>query len=40
MSGAQSGPQQAGRFRPELPDRKVVADWSWYQNESLSLADG
>jgi hypothetical protein len=28
--------QAAGRFRPTLPDRKVVADWSWYENEFVS----
>lgn len=28
--------QGAGRFRPSLPDRKVIADWSWYENEFVS----
>ncbi len=28
--------QPAGRFRPTLADRKVVADWSWYENEFVS----
>jgi hypothetical protein len=28
--------QPAGRFRPVRPDRKVVADWSWYENEFVS----
>jgi hypothetical protein len=32
LTGAQSGPQAPGRFRPDLPDREVVADWSWYEN--------
>jgi hypothetical protein len=32
MTGAESGPQPPGRFRPELPDEKVVGDWSWYEN--------
>lgn len=36
MTGAQSGPQEAGRFRPKLPDRKVVADWSWYENDFIN----
>jgi hypothetical protein len=31
------GPEGAtpggGRFRPELTDRKVVSEWSWYENE-------
>lgn len=33
MVGGQAGPKGPGRFRPELPGRKVVADWSWYQND-------
>ena len=32
LSGAQAGPQPAGRFRPELPGLRKVADWSWYEN--------
>lgn len=36
LTGAQSGPQPAGRFRPKLPDRKVVAEWSWYENDVLA----
>jgi len=32
MTGAESGTQTAGRFRPELPDHKVIGDWSWYEN--------
>ena len=32
MSGAISGPQQAGRFRPELDSQRVVADWPWHAN--------
>jgi hypothetical protein len=28
--------QPAGRFRPVRPDRKVVADWSWYENQFVS----
>src|SRR5688572_29024654 len=27
-----AGPQPAGRFRPELPSRQVVGEWSWYEN--------
>ena len=27
MTGRQAGPQAWPRFRPELPDRKVVGDW-------------
>lgn len=33
MTGGPGGNPGAARFRPELPDRKVVADWSWYENE-------
>jgi hypothetical protein len=32
LTGRQSGAQGMARFRPEWPDRKVVADWSWYEN--------
>jgi hypothetical protein len=32
LNGAEAGPQPAGRFRPQLPQQKVVGDWSWYAN--------
>jgi hypothetical protein len=32
LTGAATQPQPAGRFRPELPGRKVVGEWSWYEN--------
>jgi hypothetical protein len=32
LTGAESGPQPAGRFRPSLDHQKVVGDWSWYEN--------
>ena len=32
LTGAESGVQPAGRFRPEVPGHEVVADWSWYEN--------
>ena len=32
LTGQQAGPQEAGRFRPELPNAKVIGDWSWYEN--------
>lgn len=32
LTGVESGPQPAGRFRPSLANRKVTADWSWYEN--------
>jgi hypothetical protein len=33
MSGGPEGSPGPGRFRPELADRKVVGEWSWYENE-------
>jgi hypothetical protein len=30
--GPQPGGKPAGRFRPDLPNAKKVADWSWQQN--------
>jgi hypothetical protein len=35
MTGTHAGPQAAARFRPKLPDRKVVGDWSWYENDFI-----
>jgi hypothetical protein len=32
MTGGPEGNPGPGRFRPELPDRKVVDDWSWHEN--------
>ena len=32
LTGAESGPQPAARFRPSLTGQKVVGDWSWYEN--------
>ena len=32
LTGTESGPQPAGRFRPSLRGRNVVGDWSWYEN--------
>ena len=32
LTGAQSGPQEPGRFRPSRPDEEVIGDWSWYEN--------
>ena len=32
LTGAEQGPQPAGRFRPSLTSRKVTGDWSWYEN--------
>lgn len=36
MTGGQAGPQGPGRFRPELPHRKVVGEWSWYENDFVA----
>ena len=33
MTGGPGGNPGGARFRPELPDRKVVGEWSWYENE-------
>jgi hypothetical protein len=35
-SGTQSGLQPGGRFRPKLPNRKVVGEWSWYENDFIN----
>jgi hypothetical protein len=32
LTGAEAGPQPAGRFRPQLPGQEIVGDWSWYEN--------
>lgn len=32
LTGAETGGQPAGRFRPELRGHKVVGEWSWYEN--------
>ena len=32
MTGAQSGAQSPGRFRPVQPEAQVVGEWSWYEN--------
>jgi hypothetical protein len=32
LTGAEVGPQPAGRFRPGLPGQQVVGEWSWYEN--------
>ena len=36
LVGEQTGPQAEGRFRLESPDRKVVGEWSWYENEFVA----
>lgn len=30
--GPTPGPQPAGRFRPDVPGSRTIADWSWQQN--------
>jgi hypothetical protein len=32
LAGARTGAQAPGRFRPDLPGRKVVGDWAWHEN--------
>jgi hypothetical protein len=32
LTGAESGEQPAGRFRPSLAHQTVVGEWSWYEN--------
>jgi hypothetical protein len=32
LSGARTGPQEPGRFRPDLPSSEVVGDWPWHEN--------
>jgi hypothetical protein len=32
LTGARSGAQEPGRFRPDVPGAKVVGDWPWHQN--------
>ncbi len=32
LTGGETGPQPAGRFRPSLAGTKVVGEWSWYEN--------
>ena len=32
LTGAESGPQPAGRFRPQVKGQEVIGDWSWYEN--------
>ena len=32
LQGQVAGPQEAGRFRPDVKGREVTGDWSWYEN--------
>jgi len=36
MTGGPRGHKPPGRFRPDLAGWKVVADWSWYENEFVN----
>jgi hypothetical protein len=36
LRGHTGGRQPAARFRPKLPNRKVVGEWSWYDNQFLT----
>jgi hypothetical protein len=33
MTGGPEAQPAPGRFRPERPDRRIVGEWSWYENE-------
>ena len=35
MTEGPEGAPGPARFRPEVPNRKVVGDWSWYENDFL-----
>lgn len=32
LKGARTGPQEPGRFRPDVPGRDVTGDWPWHEN--------
>jgi hypothetical protein len=32
LTGARTGAQEAGRFRPDVSGREVVGDWPWHEN--------
>jgi hypothetical protein len=35
MTGQQAGSPQEARFRPKLPEWKLVGEWSWYENDFI-----
>ena len=39
LTGAESGPQPAGRFRADVPGHDVVADWSWHENPFIGTRE-
>jgi hypothetical protein len=39
LKGARTGPQEAGRFRPDLPGQEVVGDWPWHENPFVGTAE-
>jgi hypothetical protein len=39
LTGAVSGPQEPGRFRPSLPGQEVIGDWSWYENPFIGTRE-
>lgn len=39
MKGLRSGPQAAGRFRPDLPGQEVVGDWPWHANPFVGMPE-
>jgi hypothetical protein len=39
LTGAQTGPQEPGRFRPALPDQEVVGEWPWHENPFVGTTE-
>jgi hypothetical protein len=39
LSGAQTGPQKPGRFRPSLPSEEVIGEWSWHENPFIGTRE-
>jgi hypothetical protein len=35
LVGGDQSAQTGARFRPDLPERKVISDWSWYENDFM-----
>jgi hypothetical protein len=39
LKGVRTGPQEAGRFRPDLPGHEVVGDWPWHENPFVGATE-
>ncbi len=39
LKGAQTGPQQPGRFRPDVSGQKVTGDWPWHANPFVGMEE-